>query len=204
MDLTSKLEEFRKMILFYLSRKLNIALIPPEVMQISVTYKCNLRCKMCSIYNEISKIKKEPAKEEFYRLIDEAERYKIKELVLTGGEPFIREDIFNVIRYAKSKMMKVIVTTNTTLIDKECAEKIVNSGLDHLHISIDGLEESNDFFRGKGVFKKIIKAVTILKDHKNKKGKGPSLGFACVVTNQSLDDLLSLYRLADELGIDVI
>lgn len=204
MNLSERVRELKNIFLFYLSRKLNIVLIPPKTMQISVTYRCNLKCKMCMIHYESQKIKNEPLKEEFFKLIDEADKFKIKELVLTGGEPFLREDIFDIIKYAKTKLLKVIVTTNATLINKELAEKIIKSGLDHLHISIDGLKKSNDFFRGNGAFKKIIKSVDYLNYYKRRFGKGPSLGFACVVMDKNVNELLNLYKLADTLKIDVI
>jgi len=188
--------------LFWLSRKINYPLVSPKVMQVSLTYRCNLNCKMCSIANSLPK-DQELSTKQVLHIIDEAQKYGIKEMLLTGGEPLLREDLFEITRYCHSKGLRSIVTTNGTLISDLMLESMVNSKIDHLHFSIDGLKETNDYFRGPGAFDKIIKAVNLLSE-RQKTERLFSLGFACTVMDNNVDQLSMLVKLADDLNIDVI
>lgn len=188
--------------LFWLSRKTNYPLTCPTVIQVSLTYRCNLGCRMCSISNSLPK-EEELSTKQILHIIDEAQKYGIKELLLTGGEPLLRGDLFTIAEYCHSKGLRSIVTTNGTLIDDLMAENIINSKINHLHFSIDGLEKTNDYFRGPGVYDKIIKAVNLLSE-KRKKHNYFSLGFACTVMDNNVGQLLELVKLADDLNLDVI
>jgi MoaA/NifB/PqqE/SkfB family radical SAM enzyme len=189
-------------ILFWLSRRINYPLVSPKVLQISLTNRCNLSCRMCSIANSLPR-DQELSTGQILHAIDEAQEYAIKEIILTGGEPFLREDIFEIARHCSSKGLRSIVTTNGTLINEPMAESIINSKINHLHFSIDGLAQANDYFRGLGAFDKIIKAVKLLTE-KRKNGNFVSLGFACTVMDNNVDQLFGLLKLADDLGVDVI
>jgi MoaA/NifB/PqqE/SkfB family radical SAM enzyme len=188
--------------LFWLSRKINYPLAGPKVLQISLTSRCNLSCRMCSITNSLPE-DQELSTAQILRLIDEAQGYGIKEILLTGGEPFLREDLFEISRYCHSKGLRSIVTTNGTLINELVVESIISSKISHLHFSIDGFKEANDHIRGPGVFDKIVKAVNLLSE-KRKKCNSFSLGFACTVMDNNVDQLSGLVKLADNLNIDVI
>lgn len=188
--------------LFWLSRKINYPLVGPRILQISLTNRCNLSCRMCSIANSLPK-DQELSTAQILHAIDEAQIYGIKEVVLTGGEPFLREDLFEIAKYCHGKGLRSIVTTNGTLINVQMAELIINSEISHLHFSIDGLEQSNDYFRGQGAFNKIIKAVSLLSERRTK-DHFFSLGFACTVMNNNVGQLSGLVKLADDLNIDVI
>jgi len=188
--------------LFWFSRKINYPLVCPDVIQVSLTYRCNLGCQMCSISNSLPK-EQELSIKQVLRIVDEAQKYGIKEILLTGGEPLLREDLFEIAEYCHNKGLRSIVTTNGTLVDERMAESIANSKVNHWHFSIDGLEETNDCFRGPGVFNKIVKAVNLLNE-KRKKYNSFSLGFACTVMDGNVNQLSGLVKLADNLGIDVI
>ncbi len=188
--------------LFWLSRKINYPLVNPRVIQVSLTNRCNLNCRMCSISNSLPK-EQELSTAQIFHIIDEARDYGIKELLLTGGEPLLRDDLFEIARYCRSNGLRNVITTNGTLIDEPMAESIINSDIDHMHFSIDGLEETNDFFRGRGAFGKVIKAVGLL-DKRRQKKNFCSLGFACTVMDNNAGQLSSLVKLADDLGVDVI
>ena len=188
--------------LFWLSRKINYPLVGPKVLQISLTNRCNLSCRMCSIANSLPK-DQELSTAQILHAIDEAQGYGIKEILLTGGEPFLREDLFQITKYCFNKGLRSIVTTNGTLINDQLAEPIINSKISHLHFSIDGLEETNDYFRGPGAFGKIVKAVNLLNRMREKESFF-SIGFACTVMDTNVNQLLGLVKLADDLNVDVI
>jgi len=157
---------------------------------------------MCSISNALPK-DQELSTAQILHAIDEAREYGIKEIILTGGEPFLREDLFEIARYCHNKGLRSIVTTNGTLINEQMTDAIINSEISHLHFSIDGLEETNDYFRGPGAFNKIIKAVNLLSE-KRKNDHFFSLGFACTVMDNNVNQLLELVKLADNLNLNVI
>ena len=189
-------------ILFWLSRKINYPLVGPRILQISLTNRCNLSCRMCSIANSSSK-DQELSTTQILHAIDEAQGYGIKEILLTGGEPFLREDLFEIVKYCHDKGLRSIITTNGTLMTEQIVESIINSEISHLHFSIDGLAETNDYFRGAGAFDKIIKAVKLL-SAKRRKERFFSLGFACTVMDNNIVQLFELVKLADNLNLDVI
>ncbi len=188
--------------LFWLSRKINFPLIPPQIIQVSVTYRCNLRCKMCSIANSLPP-EDELATAQIFRIIDEAKNYGIKEVLLTGGEPFLREDIFTICGYCYKKGLKSIITTNGAIINEHLAENIAKSKINHVHFSLDGLEETHDFFRGRNVFSKVIKAVDILNKERIN-NHCFSMGVACTVMDNNVKELSEIVRLADNLNIDIV
>lgn len=155
---------------------------------------------MCSITDLFSP-EKELSKEQIFHIIDEAASYGIKRVVLTGGEPFLREDIFDICDYSNKRGLQNIITTNGTLINDEVAEEIRKSKIEHISFSIDGLEDTHDFFRGNGLFKKTIDGISILK---RKNNNSLSIGIACTVMNRNVGELFELVKLADGMGIDVI
>lgn len=191
-----------KNLLFWLSRIINYPFVSPDVIQISLTYRCNLRCKMCSIAGLLPQ-EEELSTEQIFHIIDEAKSYKIKEIVLTGGEPFLREDIFKICEYSYNKGIRSIITTNGVVIDNDTAETIVKSKVSHIHFSLDGLEETNDFFRGEGVFKKVIDAIDILNE-KRRNNHSFSIGIAYTVLDNNVKELSAIVKLADDLNVDVI
>lgn len=187
---------------FWLSRKIDYPLITPDILQVSLTYRCNLRCKMCSIVN-LSCEEDELTIDQIFHVIDEAKNNKIKQILFTGGEPFLRQDIFKICEYSFERGLISIITTNGVLIDCKIAEAIVNAKINHIHFSLDGLEEANDFFRGSGVFKRVIKAIQLLNEKRNKSNFF-SIGIACTVMNKNVKDLFEIVQLADTLHVDSI
>lgn len=188
--------------LFWLSRKINYPLLPPEVIQISLTYRCNIKCRMCGLTNLFPQ-EEELELSQIMRIIDQASIYGVDQVVFTGGEPFLRKDLFKICEYCHSKGMLSVITTNGTLIDMAVAEKISRAKVDHIHISLDGLEETNDFYRGKGVFRQIVEAIEILNEEREKRHRF-SLGIAFTVMEKNVQDMHEVLKLSDRLRVDVI
>lgn len=193
-----KMREF----IYFLSRKTNYPFVSPEIIQISLTYQCNLRCKICSIADLLPQ-EEELSTGQIFHIIDEAKNYGIKEVLLTGGEPFLRKDIFEICAYIHKNGLRAIITTNGAFIEEGIAEEIARSKVSHIHISLDGLEETNDFFRGNGVFNKVIETVDIL-NTKRKNNNFFSIGIACTVMDKNVKELYGIIKLADDLVVDVI
>lgn len=136
-------------------------------------------------------------------IIDQACAFGVKELLLTGGEPFLREDLFKICDYSRARGLRSIITTNGLLIDEGMAERIAGSSLDHIHFSIDGLENTNDYYRGKNAFRKTVEAIKLL-DNARSAGRRFSLGIALTVMNENVSELYEVAKLADGLNVDVI
>lgn len=132
-----------------------------RLLYLEVTRKCNLKCPHC--FND-SKIdcEKELSLEEIKKIIDNFLVMGGKEIQLTGGEVFMRKDIFEIMNYAKEKGIEYIrLSTNGTMVNEKNIIKIVEL-VDEIFFSIDGFEEQHDILRGKGAFQKTINIVDSL------------------------------------------
>lgn len=188
---------------YYFSRILARPLCPPEHVYFSLTNRCNLRCKMCGIAGSPSREEDELKTEECKKIIDQVVDLKVDHLILSGGEPLLRKDILSLVYYAVSKKIKMVdIITNGTLISEESAEELVNSGLNHITVSIDGLEEKEDFIRGKGAFLKAIKAIDNIK--KYRKGRLPTVGINFTIMDCNIDDIIPMIELARDKGCNII
>ena len=157
-----------------------------------LTDKCNLNCVHCGSncnskrnnFLDINIIKK---------TLDEVSKmYDSKRIMvcLTGGEPLLYDDIYEVMNYSKKKKYLVGITSNGTLVDNHVAEKLVKSGLDSIAISIDGLKDTHDNLRQcKGVFEKAFDGIRSLK----KAGIEPNV--TTVINKNSFGEIESLYNL---------
>ncbi len=126
-----------------------------------LTTDCNLSCIHC--YKDAGKKKEnELSFNEIKKLIDDFSVQGNSQIVLSGGEVLTRTDFFEIAEHIKSKGHQVNVVTNGTLIrDKETAIKLTKT-VDFLQISLDGAtKEINDYYRGKGTYEKIIKAINL-------------------------------------------
>ncbi|MBZ9577956.1 radical SAM protein [Patescibacteria group bacterium] len=130
---------------------------------ISLTNRCNLRCKMCDIP---SKEMEELNTVRWKEIIKDISLLGAQTIVLSGGEPLLREDIFQLIAFAKSNRLNVCLTSNGCLINKEIARRLSKSGVDVVNISIEGTEEVHDSLRGEGTFNKAVLALENLRKYK--------------------------------------
>ena len=125
-----------------------------------VTKACNLRCKHC--YSSSGKRGEDEMSTERAKMaIDILADAGVTILAFSGGEPLVRQDIFELAKYASSKGMYVAMATNATLITKEVAKKMKESGISFVQISLDGANAKvHDEFRGvKGAFEKTIEGI---------------------------------------------
>jgi len=120
---------------------------------------CNLRCKSCNFWQGIYKKEADEilSTEEARGLLDQISEWGIPSLVITGGEPFMRPDIRQVLEYAVKKVQYVRLQTNGTFLDEEMARFLVHIGLDEIWISVDGGRETHDRLRGDaGTYDKVV------------------------------------------------
>lgn len=120
-----------------------------------ITNRCNLRCEHCYA-NASAKLDNELSLEEVKNTIDQLSQLGTVLIALSGGEPLTREDIYEIISYIKGKDIELFINSNGTLITKDIAGKLRDSGVRHLEVSIEGPEHIHDSIRGKGSFRKAV------------------------------------------------
>jgi len=163
----------------------------------STTRTCNLRCVHCYTDSENKKYSGELTTAEGLRLIDELADFAIPSLLFSGGEPLMRPDLFKLIEYAAKKNIRPVISTNGTLIDQDRARDIKNAGVVYVGISLDGMEEVNDSFRGvKGAFKKAMKGF------ENCRAAGQRVGLRLTLTKRNYQDLHRIFDFIEAEGIN--
>ena len=138
----------------------------PSLISWNLTKKCNLRCPHC--YMEAGrKAEDELTTEECLELIGEMKALGTEMLILTGGEPLLRKDIYEIARYASDQRIWVVMGTNGVLITDRVAEKMVACGVKGVGISIDSLDPAkhNSFRGGPDAWEYSVKALDICRAH---------------------------------------
>ncbi|MBZ9577962.1 radical SAM protein [Patescibacteria group bacterium] len=188
---------------YTISRMFNFPFVSPSFIQINVTGRCNLKCKICTTYKFPSQKKQELTVDEIKNIILQADRMRIKTIVFSGGEPFLRNDIFEIIKFVnENTQMKVTVTTNGTLIDRDVASKIIDAKVNNLQISLDGAsDKTHDYIRGQGSFKKTLEGIKILNQLKDTE---LTIGLSFTVNIFNYTEMLLLLDLGRELSINHI
>ena len=138
----------------------------PPVVIWNLLRRCNLTCKHCYATSADSEFRDELDTAEALRVIDDLHAAGVKVLILSGGEPLLREDIFELSAYARDKGFFVALSTNGTLIDEGNIDQIVAAQYDYVGISIDGLEAVHDDWRQlKGSFAASMHAIDLCRAH---------------------------------------
>lgn len=126
-----------------------------------ITNKCNLKCPHCFA----DESREELNTKEIKRIIDQLSEAKTTMIRITGGEPFLREDIFDIFEYIKSKNIALTISTNGTLINKTMAQRIYQLKVEGIQISLDGHNKYiHEKIRGKDTFTKTIRGIRNLKN----------------------------------------
>ncbi len=156
-----------------------------------ITYRCNAHCNMCGCYKDPTR-----KEEEFNPDI----LYKLPEMAfanITGGEPFIRRDIPDIVKTLYNRTNRIVISTNGYYSDRiiSLCEEFPHIGI---RISIEGLQQTNDAIRGlPGGFERGCGTLRKLVDMGHK-----DVGFGMTVQDLNCDDLIPLYELSDELNME--
>ena len=163
---------------------------PGPVVIWNLIRRCNLKCKHCySISGDVD-FPGELVTHEVFRVMDDLKAFGVPVLILSGGEPLLRPDIFDISRRAKDMGFYVGLSSNGALIDQSNIEDIGEVGYDYVGISLDGIGATHDAFRGKkGAFDASLKGIRLCAERNIKVG----LRFTMTMDNQhQLPDLLQL------------
>jgi len=193
---TSSMPSFNPMFSFESNPLSHLTLSAPIVLYWEITNVCNLKCLHC--YKNASEVmqKGELSTEEIKKVINQLARQKVFWLAITGGEPLMKKDIFEILRYASSKKIQLMLSTNGTLMDEEKAKRLKEAGVMSIQVSIDGIGTAHDAFRGKeGTFERAVNAVKLLID-----AGIPDVTIATVATKRNLEQIPKIVALAVSLG----
>ena len=192
-----------------LSRATRKSLAGPFHGSIVVTYKCNLRCPMCFLWkgpvdHTQEHTKKELSHEEMIKLIDDFAEIGTAGIGFTGGEPLLRPDMLDLIKYTKKKGMVTHMSSNGWVVSvKDIAKKVVESGLDAIGFSVDGaLPETHDSIRGKGSHERVLKAIDNIVSLRKELKSNIKIVAVCVVSNYNVDQLVDLVTTLKQKGVD--
>jgi len=161
-----------------------------------VTRSCNLNCVHCRAASSLGPYLGELSTEKCLKLIDEIAAVSSPVIILTGGEPLLRPDIFEIAAYGTNKGLRMVMATNGTLVTPAVAKKMLESGIKRVSISIDGKDaHSHDAFRQqKGAFDKAIAGINVLKDG------GMEFQINTTITTANLDQIKDILELAKDIG----
>jgi len=162
----------------------------------NVTKACNLRCIHCYASADNKSSENELTTEEGFRLLEDLAQFGCPVVLFSGGEPLVRPDIFDLIAYAVRLGLRAVLSTNGTLIDSACAKELKKFGLSYVGISLDGIGEVHDRFRGsKGCFEKVIQAI------ENCQREGLKVGLRFTINKFNAEEIPKVFDFVEEMKI---
>jgi len=160
------------------------------------TRRCNLKCVHCYSQSENREYENEMSTEEGRRLIDSLAEFGVPVLLFSGGEPIMRPDLIDLVRYAGSRGLRTVVSTNGTLVSAEVAARLKSENLSYVGISIDGTETVNDRFRGvHGAFDMAMAGIDACRN------AGLKVGLRFTINRRNVGEIPAIFRLVSEKGI---
>ena len=168
---------------------------PGPVVIWNLIRRCNLTCKHCySISGDVD-FPNELTTGEVFRVMDDLKRFRVPVLILSGGEPLMRRDIFDISERAKAMRFYVGLSSNGTLIDAGLADRIRDIGYDYVGISLDGIGATHDRFRGRaGAYDEALGGLRLLRD------RGIKVGVRFTMTEDNAVELPRLLDLVEREG----
>ena len=205
-DLVKKMADFEVLLGYYTSRVICYPLVPPEHVYFSLTNRCNLRCKMCEVSKNSKPDDYELSTEKVKDIIMQIREMGINHIIFSGGEPLLRKDLVEVVRFAYENKIKMVdLITNGTMLDDAIIKELAEAGLNYIGISIDGLSQASSKIRGLGVFEKVISNIDNLNKYKSKYGKhSPTLGINFTIMGDNVNDILPMIDLAKRIKCSFI
>ncbi|MBU1341687.1 MAG: heme b synthase [Proteobacteria bacterium] len=160
------------------------------------TRRCNLACKHCRAVAEDHPYENELDTRASFQLLEQIKEVGDPIIILTGGEPLLRDDIFDIAAFGTRLGLRMVMAPNGTLITKETAKKMKDSGIKRISISLDGsTPETHDAFRGiKNAFNDSIRGIKIAK------AAGIEFQINTTITKTNLEEIPKILALAQSLG----
>jgi 12,18-didecarboxysiroheme deacetylase len=162
----------------------------------NMTRRCNLRCIHCYSNSADKPYPGELTTKEAETLLDDLAAFGSPVILFSGGEPLLREDLPHLARYATQKGMRAVISTNGTLLDERKIALFKEIGLSYLGISLDGVEETHDRFRGRsGAFRETLAGIRQARDG------GIKVGVRFTLSRDNVEEVPRIFDLLEEENI---
>ena len=162
----------------------------------NTTRRCNLRCVHCYSSSQNVKYSDELTTEQGKGLIDDLASFGAPVLLLSGGEPLLREDLPELLKHAVGRGMRAVISTNGTMITREKARIFGKIGLSYVGVSLDGMQKIHDQFRGAdGAFEKAMQGI------RNCIDEGIKVGIRFTITGKNQGEVPEIFDLIEREGI---
>jgi heme d1 biosynthesis radical SAM protein NirJ len=170
---------------------------PGPVVIWNLIRRCNLNCIHCYSLSTDVDFPGELSTDEVFEVMDDLKAFRVPVLILSGGEPLLRKDIFAVSRRAKQMGFYVGLSSNGALIDEPMADRIAEIGYDYVGVSLDGIGAVHDRFRRQeGAFDKSIRGMRLCRE------RGIKVGLRFTVTERNVESLPEMLGLMEAESID--
>ena len=163
----------------------------------NITRTCNMKCLHCYSDSDNKRYEGELSTDEAKAVIDDLAEFKVPALLFSGGEPLMRHDIFELAKYARNLGIRTVLSTNGSLITSPVAAKIKETDFVYVGISLDGIGETHDRFRGlDGAFERTLEGF------ENCIATGQKTGLRLTLTRHTYKELDKIFTLIEEKGIN--
>ena len=170
---------------------------PGPVVIWNLIRRCNLTCKHCYSISADTNFPGELSYEQVCTVMDDLKAFRVPVLILSGGEPLLRPDIYDIAKRAKALGFYVGLSSNGTLIDENNIDRIAECDFNYVGVSLDGLGATHDKFRRlDGAFEASLKGIRLCRD------LGMKIGVRFTMTQDNAHDLPGLLKLVEDEGID--
>lgn len=170
---------------------------PGPVVIWNLIRRCNLACKHCYTNSSDRDFLGELSTQEVFTVMDDLKAFRVPVLILSGGEPLLRTDLFDIAQRAKDMGFYVGLSSNGTFITRDNIDRIHQIGFNYVGVSLDGIGKTHDQFRKKdGAFDDAMRGIKLCKE------KGIKIGIRYTLTQDNYDNLPAMLRLMDDEGID--
>ncbi|MBM4018073.1 MAG: 12,18-didecarboxysiroheme deacetylase [Planctomycetes bacterium] len=172
------------------SRLLQFAADKKPVVVWNCTRRCNLRCVHCYSRSRDRAYEGELSTAEAEAMLEDLARFGVPVVLFSGGEPLLRPDVLPLVRRARALGMRAVISTNGTLIAPEAADRLRAAELSYVGISLDGLGEANDRFRGvPGAFQRALEGI------RNCRRAGIKVGLRFTITRRNASEVGGIFDL---------
>ena len=159
--------------------------------------RCNLTCKHCYTTSADIDFPNELSTESLYKVMDDLKAFKVPVLILSGGEPLLHPDIFNISRRAKEMGFYVALSSNGTLISKDNIQQIAAINYQYIGVSLDGIGTTHDAFRQQtGSFEASMQGIHLCQEH------GIKAGVRFTLTQDNVQDFPAMLQLMEDEDLD--
>ena len=156
------------------------------------TRRCNLKCAHCYSASDDIDYSNELSTDEAKEMIDSLARLGSPVILFSGGEPLMRPDLLTLMRHARDAGLRVVISTNGTLLTDDFLQGAKETGVSYIGVSLDGLEEVNDRFRGvKGAFRRALDGIRLTLAH------GVKAGLRFTINRRNMNEINGIFDLME-------